>query len=514
MNALRAETEYDVFVSYAHADNGVAVGSSVLHGWVTTLAANLNEGPNVLKKRLFIDHRLQPGDAFSSDLLTTLDRSAVLVVLLSQNYVESAWCGREVDHFCRMHGGASAPVFMVELVPFERLSGVPPVLQDLRKRTISARFWLQGPDMAGPGLAGYPSPGESAPDARNHYWRVLQELRSALDDRLRARRAAPAPASAAVPASAIAPASAPTPAAPAAPAPARLQAPAGGSAAPWATVLLADATEDLEAQHAAVRQALEPEGCRVVPVGDYVELSPQEFQEAFAADLAQADLFVQLLSPAVGRKGRHAAPKPQLQHQWAAAAGTPILQWTRTLPQPDELADAGHRQLFETDTLRVTHLDDFKSEIVQTLRRLQARRGTGASAAAAPGLAARQIFVDDMAGDNALAERLRSIVRAHAFELRSVPPGLALGAGGIDVKDLLSPCRAGLTIYTDRSRQAMACQRLWYLLRQVTEARAPVARWGVVMHQGTVASEFGIESDQVVQVDEHSLADFLRELDR
>lgn len=498
MKALRTETPYDVFVSYAHADNGVALGSSVLHGWVTTLAANLNEGPNVLKKRLFIDHQLQPGDVFSADLLATLDRSAVLVVLLSQNYVDSAWCGREVEHFCRQHGGTAAPVFMVELVPFERLDSVPPVLQDLRKRAISARFWLQGPDMAGPGLAGYPSPGESGVDSRNHYWRVLQELRSALDDRLRARRAAPALAHAAA----------------SAPASARQQAPVANGDAPWCTVLLADATEDLEAHHAAVRLALEPEGCRVVPAGDYVELSPDEFQAAFAADLAQADLFVQLLSPAVGRKGRHAAPKPQLQHQWAQAAGKPVLQWTRALPRPDELTDPGHARLFDTETLRITHLDDFKSEVTQTLRRLHARRAAAATAAAAPGLAARHIFVDDTTGDDALAERLRSIVRAHAFELRSVPAGLALGAGGIDVKDLLSPCRAGLTIYTDRSRQAMACQRLWYLLRQVTEASLPVSRWGVLMHQGTVASEFGIESAQVVQVDEHSLGDFLRELDR
>lgn len=58
----------DVFVSYAHADNGVPLGAAVQQGWVTALASNLNEGPNVFKKRFFIDHQLRPGDDFSSDL--------------------------------------------------------------------------------------------------------------------------------------------------------------------------------------------------------------------------------------------------------------------------------------------------------------------------------------------------------------------------------------------------------------------------------------------------------------
>ena len=60
------EPTLDVFVSYAHADDGIPLGSSMPHGWVTAFAANLNQGPNALKKRLFIDHQLRPGDDFGS----------------------------------------------------------------------------------------------------------------------------------------------------------------------------------------------------------------------------------------------------------------------------------------------------------------------------------------------------------------------------------------------------------------------------------------------------------------
>ena len=49
---MSTNPSYDVFVSYAHADNEVAQNSSAKFGWVTTLAENLNIGPNVHKKNL------------------------------------------------------------------------------------------------------------------------------------------------------------------------------------------------------------------------------------------------------------------------------------------------------------------------------------------------------------------------------------------------------------------------------------------------------------------------------
>lgn len=88
--------EYDVFVSYAHADNEKPLGSVAEYGWVTTLARNLNTGPNHYRKNLFIDHQLKPGDVFSDNLVTTVEHSTLLLLLLSQNYIDSAWCGKEL----------------------------------------------------------------------------------------------------------------------------------------------------------------------------------------------------------------------------------------------------------------------------------------------------------------------------------------------------------------------------------------------------------------------------------
>jgi hypothetical protein len=479
------------------------MGASVQHGWVTAFASNLNEGPNVLKKRLFIDHELRPGDNFGSELLTQVGRSELLVILLSQNYIDSAWCGQELEHFIHTHSAdpdRPSDVYVVELFPYERLVDVPPSIQLLRKRLIHAKFWYQRRDAFEPSLAGYPSARECEPDGREHYWNVLNELRVALDSRLRMLRARSAPS----------------------PAPSRAQTLASQAPPPQGhdalgTVLLADTTDDLEAQRNAVRIALEAEGIDVLPQGDYVGLTAPEFDAAIAHDLMRADLFVQLLSPTPGRKGRgFEAPLPQLQFRHAQSARLPILQWCERLPVAGQIADLAHACLFETETLRATHLAEFKTTIVERLRAEKALRGR-AAAPHEPDRSLsrphkRHVFVDDLAGEAELSERLRAIIREQDYDVRSLPGGVPLGNNGIDIKELLRPCRAGITIYTDHSKYATAYNRLVYFLNQVAEGSLPLARWGVYLQHGTVASEFGIESDEVVPVDEHGLADFLRML--
>jgi TIR domain len=495
---LPADPGPDVFVSYAHADNGVPVGASAEHGWVTAFATNLNEGPSVLKKRLFIDHELRPGDNFDNELLAKVERCALLVILLSQNYIDSAWCGQELEHFIGTHSAdpnRPSDVFVVELFPYERLTEVPPSIQLLRKRLIHAKFWYQRRDAFEPSLAGYPSARECEPDGREHYWNVLNELRVALDSRLRMLRARPGPPPAPSPSRTLNLASQPPP-------PRRHDT--------LGTVLLADTTEDLEAQRNAVRIALEAEGIVVLPEGDYVGLMAPEFDAAIAHDLVRADLFVQLLSPTPGRKGKgFDAPLPQLQFRHAQRVRMPILQWCERLPAAGQIADQAHAGLFETETLRATHLAEFKTAIVERLRAEKALRRPDPPSSRSH---KRHVFIDDLAGEADLSARLRAIIRGQDYDVRSLPGGVPLGNNGIDIKELLRPCRAGITIYTDHSKHATAYNRLVYFLNQVAEGSLPLARWGVYLQQGTVASEFGIESDEVVPIDEHGLADFLRTL--
>jgi hypothetical protein len=173
--------EYDVFVSYAHADNQRPEGSQAKYGWVTTLAHNLSVGPNVAKKRIFIDHQLKPGDPFNDDLRDKVAHSATLLILLSQNYIDSEWCGTELDHFIKTHtDDPTKPrnVFVIELALFESFENVRDSIKNLRKELIHAKFWDRPLDSPSPMLAGYPSPAESG--MAQHYWRSIMVLTSAI----------------------------------------------------------------------------------------------------------------------------------------------------------------------------------------------------------------------------------------------------------------------------------------------------------------------------------------------
>ena len=125
--ALVRGFDHDVFVSYAHDDNRPPVGHGFTAGWVTTLVGNPDGMAGVLPKSIAIDHQLKPGDPFNVDLCLKVERSAVLLILLSQNYIASQWCGTELDHFIRTRGDDPAKprnVFVVELAPFEELRGL------------------------------------------------------------------------------------------------------------------------------------------------------------------------------------------------------------------------------------------------------------------------------------------------------------------------------------------------------------------------------------------------------
>jgi hypothetical protein len=534
---LSAAFQHDVFVSYARADDGVPLGAATDVGWVTSLAANINIGPNVLRKDVFIDHRLSPGDSFSHDLEERVRGSRTLVLLLSQNYIDSYWCGREIATFAERYGGAGGvpqDVFVVDLCPFEDLQRVPVAVSQLRKHLLHAGFWYRPVDGSTTELAGYPSPSANHKEGEQHYWRALMELRTGLDKRLRALRAAlpasgtsPAP----VPAATVAEAAPPAPRADAdTTAPSACTSPDLAASKPQHTVLLADCTEDLESKRLTLRQSLEAEGVRVLPAGDYVELSADEFDAAIQDDLRQSALYVQLLSTTVGRKPRGmAAPMAQLQAQRASASGLPCMQWCETLPGPGKIVDAAHALLFQTPDLRATHLTEFGAMVLERLsaitlerelaaqaerdrqeaERLAAQRHLVAPAAAVLRTARPIVFIDDATGDAQLSERLRALIRDQRYDVRRLPPGAPLGNNGVDVQGLLRPCRAGLTIHTDRNKFTTAYNRLVFFLNQVADGALPLARWGIVLEQGTVESEFGIESEDVVAVTEQGLAQFL-----
>ncbi|SAL04302.1 TIR domain protein [Caballeronia arationis] len=486
---------YDIFISYAHADDEVPQGAGTPSGWVSSLAYNLNVGPNVRKKKIYIDHRLKPGDNFSAQLIDKVCACKLLIILLSQNYIDSEWCGKELERFVASHTNdpeKPTDVFVVELAPYEELVKVPDNIAQLRKRNIHAKFWDHPINAKSPILAGYPTPQGCSREIEQLYWSMLGELQRAVDERLRemgdgreesSRQPLVFPGTDAKPLSMAKP--------------------------NLGTILLADVTDDLEALRNRLKLELESEGITVLPVdGDYVGLGADEFYNSIADDLKHSDLFVQMLSSHAGRKGRgFAAPLPQLQLRSAREANRPVMQWCDHLPGPGEIDDPAHGKLFDTPYIRAATLTTFASEVVKRLREIK-------QPCAGPGPLRRTLFLDDLAGEPGLKERVREILKAENWDIRRLPASASLGGNGIDIAELLKPCRAGITLYVDQSKHTTVCNRLLYFLNQVALSSLPVERWGVYMERGSVADEFGIESDDVVELSEGGLIAFVRGLQR
>ncbi len=500
--AVTSGHKADVFVSYAHADNEKPLGSALEYGWVTTLAHNLNTGPNHYRKDLFINHGLKAGDVFSEDLQAKVEQSTILLLLLSQNYIDSNWCGLELDHFIRAHANdpdRPTDVFVVELFPFDTFANVPSNIHKLRKRLIHAQFWHKPADAASPLLAGDPSPQESGPEGQRLYWRELHQLRNAIDSRLRTLHGDRSASAVVVPSAGMRPVH-----------------PQPNATPMLGTVLLADTTDDLVPLRSAVKAALEPEGIVVLPEGDYVGLTPEEFQAEFARDAARCELFVQMLSTTAGRKGRSfTAPLPQLQFEGAVAAKLPILQWCERLPGAGDIEDPGHAKLFDTPYLRATNRTAFEREILEQLRAIQqaaARARAAAEDGPTPVAVKKLIFVDDIAGEPDLNQKLRAILQSANCGIRSLPHQALLGSSGIDIAQVLKPCHAGITVFADSTKRDTVFNRLIYFLNQIAESRLPVAQWGIYVTPGTAGCDLGLASDDLIAIDDQQLADFVRRL--
>ena len=103
MPAFVPQFKHDIFVSYAHLDNRPQILGKDDSGWVSTLKAYLQ---NFLDSKLgkpadiWMDVKgLSGNEPLTPELRETVSRSATLLVVLSNSYLESDWCGQERDRF-------------------------------------------------------------------------------------------------------------------------------------------------------------------------------------------------------------------------------------------------------------------------------------------------------------------------------------------------------------------------------------------------------------------------------
>ncbi len=94
--------EKHLFVSYAHLDDVVSDGDP--KGWVGHFYSALGSFLSMTLARqpvIWRDDRLDGNDDFSAEIVAQFPKTAVMISIVSERYLESEWCIREVTEFCK-----------------------------------------------------------------------------------------------------------------------------------------------------------------------------------------------------------------------------------------------------------------------------------------------------------------------------------------------------------------------------------------------------------------------------
>jgi hypothetical protein len=403
----------DVFVSFAHLDD-VAIGTSP--PWVSAFASDLKK---VLRMRLgvredeglkvfFTGHSsLEAGLNVESALMENASSSAIFVAVTSPAYVvEDSWTMRELASFQKATGNVGR-IYAIEHLPLDSNEEYPTPLRDLKRMA----FWQKHPVREIPVTMPVGSDiylqtlFDLAEQIRKHLKKLRQEQRGTSGTVVRLARTVLS----------------------------EVRETRVGS-----TIFLAQVTDDLDPEREQVRRYVEQYGVTVLPANVYPQ-GGAEFASASEADLARADIFVQLL-------GRTHAKRPpdlplgydRLQFEQAIARGIPILQWLHPDVDPASVSDREHAKLLAGENVMRTGLEAFKADVVKRI---------AAPPPASPSAQERFVFINADGSDLRLAENLR-----REFRLANLSAAIPALQGSseevrLDLEENIVDCDALVMIY-------------------------------------------------------------------
>ena len=182
---------------------------------------------------------------------------------------------------------------------------------------------------------------------------------------------------------------------------------------PRATVFLAEVTDDLDPQRNEAKRYLGQAGLYVLPETEYPrELT--DFQQVVDSDLAQCQLFVQLLSGIAGKRPRGALQSyARLQYERAVTAGTCRLQWRSPTLDVQTIQDEDHCALVNGDTVFAVSFEEFKRTAVEDA--LPKPPDPPRSSTTTPGSTQALVFVHAEADDRPLAEDVSRVLDKHRY---------------------------------------------------------------------------------------------------
>lgn len=336
---------HDLFVSYAWVDDRIPGKTRPEGGWVRTLVDSLRDLLATQLGRgdrgdIWIDRRIDPTQDITPEVQQALDGSALLLVVLSQGWLESPWCQHELERFVqRPDAGAKGRTFVIHKTAIEPAQRPEPI-----RELIGYDLYQTNRDGRERQL-GFPVPLPDSPEDREYFNR-LDDLSRDLGRRLKELRSA----------TGAPPPKAPVPPTLAAPKDANTKA-----------IYLAEVSRDLRDRRLTLCRQLDQSGYATLPAR-VLPANPADYRRAAEAELARSLLFVQLLGPYTTDK-RPDLPQgyEALQLELAQGCGLPILRWMDPTQDQGQIDDPG---LFGQAPVIVCAFDDFKRRVEQHAGRL------------------------------------------------------------------------------------------------------------------------------------------------
>ncbi|HUD63055.1 MAG TPA: hypothetical protein VMQ17_00680 [Candidatus Sulfotelmatobacter sp.] len=125
-----------IFISYSHLDNQALTPEQ--DGWVSRFHESLQ---NVLTMRMgrpakiWRDKKLCGNDCFAEEIVAQFPTTEILISVLSQCYVASQWCQREVEEFCKRAGeirvGNKYRIIKVIKLPPDNFGPLPAFMNEM-----------------------------------------------------------------------------------------------------------------------------------------------------------------------------------------------------------------------------------------------------------------------------------------------------------------------------------------------------------------------------------------------
>ncbi len=429
--------KHDIFISYAHVDNEPFIGFK--HGWVTYLFQTLTYSLAKKFGAINVTSRWKGVQSMGnvlvqSEIAQNLERSAILLILLSPGFLSSELCMQELRHFLNTikteRNNGYQRIFIVEKNKIEE-NAFP---KSLSKFPLD-RFWNLDAQGRARTLA---IPRPDPMDIRYH--QKVDDLARKLIDTLTKIRMVNSPKKA-------------------------LTRSTQPLKIPIETVFLADVSEDLIDEHDSIKRYLEQANIRVCPGKRVSYYFMQKDLSEFDEYMGNSKLFVQLLSKQALRD-ESGVNLTRLQFSLAISKGVPIVQWRHPDLDISSTKDPDQKEMLDLKSVKAMNFAEFKKSISHRLLKKPK----------VPSAQRQFVFLNANNVDERLAEKIGKIIKQLGIDWRS---RLNDGASAIVRKDLtdgLKKCDALIVIYGEINVNWVQSQFSYY--RKVRGAR-PLMAFGL-----------------------------------